>query len=279
MDLLIVRHAAPATGYDEERREATFGGDPPLSVLGRRQAAAVAERLAGAALTHLYSSPSVRCMETAQAICAAAGHCGRAVPWLEEWGWVWRGWGPAREQTARCFPQVAPAQPPSEAGWGMARGEGDARPEVSRPALRARGEAVVALLEGAHGRAEGDRVALVTSMGFSGAALLPALLGTTREQASFDLDHAAVTEVQCGPARNFIVRANGARHLAGLTAVLCADAGCAHASPHLEDRACRRCGGPVMAKCPWCRSFIAAPVARTCPQCGRGYHGEQAPRT
>lgn len=271
MDLLIVRHAAAM----QSGRGGEFKGDPdpPLNALGRQQAAAVAERLGRADLTHLYSSPSLRCLETAQAICAAAQVRGTAVPWLSEWGWAWQTPGPAPEVMASRFADIAAAEALSEAEWGMARAEWDNPPEIARPALRARGETVAARLLAAHPRASLDRVCLCTHMGFSGAALLPALLEARRELASFDLDNAALTEVECHERGNFIVRANCGRHLAGLTVVLCSDPACAQASPQLEDRACRRCGGPVLLKCPTCRTFIPAPAGPTCPDCGRPYHG------
>ena len=60
MSIFVVRHAKAGSrhnwdGDDTER---------PLSKGGRRQADALAERLAGEAISGLWSSPYVRCMET-----------------------------------------------------------------------------------------------------------------------------------------------------------------------------------------------------------------------
>lgn len=63
MELVLVRHALP-------ERVITEGGiaDPPLSELGRRQAAAAAKWLAEESFDALYVSPLLRARETAQPI-------------------------------------------------------------------------------------------------------------------------------------------------------------------------------------------------------------------
>lgn len=68
--LLLVRHAETA-----HNREGLVQGraDNPLSDLGLRQAAALAERLAPAPLTAIYSSPLGRARQTAAAIAAPHG--------------------------------------------------------------------------------------------------------------------------------------------------------------------------------------------------------------
>jgi|GEM_PF-5519168 len=41
---------------------------------------------------------------------------------------------------------------------------------------------------------------------------------------------------------------------------------------HREDRACRRCGAPLLVKCPHCRvAAIGYPVPPQCPECGKPY--------
>jgi len=72
MELLLVRHARP------ERVEGAAGpADPPLSPLGRRQAAALAEWLAAepgvAPLAAVYTSPLRRAADTAAPLAAALG--------------------------------------------------------------------------------------------------------------------------------------------------------------------------------------------------------------
>ncbi len=65
--LFLVRHAlTPVTG------SVLIGRLPgyPLSEKGREQAAATGQRLAGAPLKAVYSSPMERCVETATAVAA-----------------------------------------------------------------------------------------------------------------------------------------------------------------------------------------------------------------
>ena len=67
MELVLVRHALPV------RVDATDHGgpaDPGLSDLGRRQAARVLDALALDDVTHLYSSPAARALETAEPLVA-----------------------------------------------------------------------------------------------------------------------------------------------------------------------------------------------------------------
>jgi broad specificity phosphatase PhoE len=67
MRLFLVRHAESAWGAD---RRVHGQSDPPLSDLGRRQAAALAEVLEGRHIDAVYSSPLLRAYETASAIAA-----------------------------------------------------------------------------------------------------------------------------------------------------------------------------------------------------------------
>jgi broad specificity phosphatase PhoE len=84
MELLLVRHARP------ERVEGAVGpADPPLSALGRRQAAALAEWLAGdtaaGPLAAVYTSPLRRARETAEPLAAALGLAPVDEPALAEY--------------------------------------------------------------------------------------------------------------------------------------------------------------------------------------------------
>lgn len=67
--LYIVRHA------DAGNRSAWTGDDElrPLSKKGRRQAAGLAEILAGRPITRLVASPSLRCVETLDPVAARRG--------------------------------------------------------------------------------------------------------------------------------------------------------------------------------------------------------------
>ncbi len=107
MTLLLVRHGE-STGNAERLIQGWL--DVPLTPLGRRQAAAVAARLASAGASALYSSPLRRARETADAVAAATGlavveldalreyHFGEAqglryADAAARWGRAERGWG------------------------------------------------------------------------------------------------------------------------------------------------------------------------------------------
>jgi len=87
--------------------------DPPLSALGRRQARALARRLASEPLAHLFSSPFLRCVETTSPIADALELAIALDDGLSEW--LNREWFPERPAlmdpaaAARCFPRVDPA--------------------------------------------------------------------------------------------------------------------------------------------------------------------------
>jgi len=67
--LYLVRHAKAGSRHD-------FDGDDrerPLTISGRKQAAALAERLSGASPTIIVSSPYLRCVETVEPLAVALG--------------------------------------------------------------------------------------------------------------------------------------------------------------------------------------------------------------
>ena len=70
MDLVIIRHARPDR---DERADGSGTADPPLSDLGRRQAAVTAEFLAGERIDHVMSSPMHRARATAAPLAARLG--------------------------------------------------------------------------------------------------------------------------------------------------------------------------------------------------------------
>ena len=86
--------------------------DPPLSALGRRQAQALARRLAREPLAHLFSSPFLRCVETTSPIADATGLAISLDDGLSEWlNREWFAQRPAlidAATAAQRFPQVDP---------------------------------------------------------------------------------------------------------------------------------------------------------------------------
>ena len=72
----LVRHAAPVLGWPTPYNVCP---GPPLSDLGRRQAAELAGFLAAQGVIAVHTSPFARAQETAEAIAASVG-C-RPVPW------------------------------------------------------------------------------------------------------------------------------------------------------------------------------------------------------
>ena len=68
MSIFVVRHAKAGSRHD-------WAGDDdtqrPLTKPGRRQAAALAERLAGEPISGLWSSPYLRCMQTIEPLAVA----------------------------------------------------------------------------------------------------------------------------------------------------------------------------------------------------------------
>src|SRR6266508_3621381 len=110
MKVFIIRHAQSTnnllietTGFDEymARRDS----EPPLTELGHRQAALVAEHLASAvhperrleesvhgyALTKLYCSPMLRTLQTARSISEATGLQPQVWTGIHEQGGIFRG--------------------------------------------------------------------------------------------------------------------------------------------------------------------------------------------
>lgn len=100
----LARHAAPRLNWPTPYNELP---GPPLSGLGRRQAAELAEFLAAQGVTVVYASPFARAHETAQAVAGRTGCPVVLLPDLREPGpgesrevkraRVLRGWQAIRE--------------------------------------------------------------------------------------------------------------------------------------------------------------------------------------
>jgi broad specificity phosphatase PhoE len=82
----IVRHGERRDFADPTwARCAARPEDPPLAPSGVAQARALARRLRGERITHLFSSPFLRTMETAQQVAAALDLRIKVEPGLSEW--------------------------------------------------------------------------------------------------------------------------------------------------------------------------------------------------
>lgn len=80
MELVVVRHARP----EAETRGDGGRADPPLSDLGRRQALATADLLAGEGVDHVVTSTMRRAVETAAPLVERLGLEPEAIEGLEE---------------------------------------------------------------------------------------------------------------------------------------------------------------------------------------------------
>lgn len=198
MTLLLVRHGE-STGNADRLIQGWL--DVPLTPLGRRQAAAVAARLASAGASALYSSPLRRARETAAAVASATGLAVVAVDGLREYHF-------GEAQGLRYEDAVA--------RWGFGErdwGVGTVPGEEGIPAFRARVAASVAELAARH--AAGVAIAVVHG------GVLGALVA---EMCALPLHlHAQVYTANCGlttiareQGRDVIVALNDRCHLDGI---------------------------------------------------------------
>jgi len=90
--------------------------DPPLSEAGRAQAAALARSLADEGIGRLFSSPFLRCIETAAPLAERLGLPIRPEPGLSEWlNREWFAESPellAPDERMRLFPRIDPRYTP-----------------------------------------------------------------------------------------------------------------------------------------------------------------------
>jgi broad specificity phosphatase PhoE len=197
--LLLVRHGE-STGNVE--RLIQGWGDFPLTALGRRQAAALAARLASSGARALYSSPLQRAHETATAVALATGLPVQPVPELREYHFgAAEGlrWEAAAERWGL-----------RDGDWGVGKLPG----EEGNVAFRARIAEAVAKLNARH---EADTAIAVVHGGVLGA-IVAALCGLPRER------YAQVFSANCGittlvreRGRDVIVSFNDSCHIDGLT--------------------------------------------------------------
>jgi broad specificity phosphatase PhoE len=165
--LLLIRHSEPHAERD--------AFDPPLTAAGRRLAAHTGEWLAGEGITTVYSSSTLRALETAQLIAERAG-----VPLVGHEGLVEFGGGYE-------YVPVDELRRTDDARWAaMAAGDLTVY-GTDAPTFRAGVTAAIEAIVDAH---PGDTVAVVTHAGVINA-YLGGVLGIDR-LLWVELDYAAV---------------------------------------------------------------------------------------
>lgn len=116
VEITLVRHAEP-----EWVRDGLSVDDPPLTELGRRQAALLADRLGREVFDEVYVSPLRRARETAAPLLALLGRDEQVAAWLEEIrNPIWQG-TPA-DKAEEAF-RAERARPSHERWDGLPGGE------------------------------------------------------------------------------------------------------------------------------------------------------------
>ena len=123
MDLYLIRHAQ---SLNNERPEADRVEDPPLTDLGRRQAACLAEQIPTLGLTRMVVSPFLRTLQTAEFLWQATSLAPQVQTSLHELGGCVRGPHPSvmvgrpgmtRAAIEEMFPAYTVDPQIDEQGW------------------------------------------------------------------------------------------------------------------------------------------------------------------
>ena len=197
--LVLVRHAQ-STWNDERRIQGQM--DPPLSVRGEAEAAALGQRMRDVAYDAFYSSDLRRARQTAEAIAPGA----RLEPRLREVALgEWEGL--TRDEIVARNPEEW-ARWAVEPDWDIVPGG-----EGSEP-FRSRVEAIVQDLLDRH---RGETVLAVTHGGVIQAALAWTLRLSIRGRFHFAIDNTSITILaRTGAGRTVVRGVNDHAHLAAL---------------------------------------------------------------
>jgi 2,3-bisphosphoglycerate-dependent phosphoglycerate mutase len=200
-DVLLVRHGQSAAARPDAPFPLVDGqGDPPLSPLGREQAAALGRRLAGAGLDAVYVTTLRRTSETAQPLLDATGLGARVEADLREVHLgEWEG-GLFRKHVAERHPLALRML--AEERWDVIPGA------ESAAALAARVRGALERIAAGH---PGGRVAVVTHGGVIGQALT--LATGARPFAFAGADNASVSQLVLTAERWVLRRFNDTAHL------------------------------------------------------------------
>jgi broad specificity phosphatase PhoE len=179
MILLLIRH-----GESEFNAQGRIQGqlDVALTETGRKQAAALAERLAGEQIDAIFASPLARAYQTAQAISARTGHEIRTDERLKEINaGVFQGL--TREEMIARYPDQELRWTAREPDFRVTGGE-------TRRELMERGRAALEAI-----RETGLKRVAVVSHGAILAAALKGLLGIPVERGPFHFYNCAITKL------------------------------------------------------------------------------------
>lgn len=197
--LILIRH-----GVTEWNATGRYQGqtDIPLNAEGRRQAAAVAQRLAQIPVDAVYTSDLCRAAETARAIAAPHGLEARQDPRLREMNFgVWQG---------LSYQQIAEQAPEALAAWNadrvhLAPPGGESLAKLAARTLDSLAEIQAAYPEG---------TVIVVSHGGTVRVILCGLLGhPLATYWQFEVYNTAVSEIELRDRGPVVVRWNDAHHL------------------------------------------------------------------
>jgi broad specificity phosphatase PhoE len=182
---LLVRHATCA-----QTEEVLFGRsvDAPLDARGLREADAVAERLRGAAVLRVESSPRLRALQTAGRIAAACGRGLRTEAALDEVDYG--SWSGQRFEALESDPAWA--------RWNASRTRAATPAGVRIADVQARALAYLGVLAGAY---RGANLVLVTHAEIVRCVVLAALGRPLDEYWRIEVAPAAVTTVHWSSGR------------------------------------------------------------------------------
>lgn len=197
MELFLCRHAQPQWVAD-----GLCVDNPPLTDLGRRQAALLGARLKHERFDHVYVSPLLRTRQTAEPILSALNRAEVIEPWLEEIrSPVWQGLPSAHASKAY---QEERSRPARERWQGLEGGEPvkDFIARIHRGAENFLAEHGIHRIEHElplwHVENPGERIACVAHAGTNSTVVchLLGLTPTPWEWERFVLGHASITKLE-----------------------------------------------------------------------------------
>jgi broad specificity phosphatase PhoE len=182
--------------------------DSRLTALGRQQAQAIAEHLAPLGITHVFASPYVRTLETAEPILVATGAPGEILALLHEhhqeaFGEEWPL--QSRRVLAARFPGFAVPESFSDSAWHTP-------PETHDAALERAGRALDALRR--RFRSAPDARVVLVSHGSPTGKLIQAFLGAgDATHTTITIDNASLSVLEEQGAERYLHAVNRIHYL------------------------------------------------------------------